>query len=137
MNNILRLTPSSGSSLTVDSTLITVDSTTITVDATTNTISGFTFYVTMREFVDECEMIFLNELRNTTETVIGTCTEHIRGTVMINFNLVDVVEGDAFQVTINDLDGNLLMRTKAGATSQTDLENFTLTPSNPNNIIII
>lgn len=134
--NILKLIPSSGSSLTVDSTLITVDSTTITVDATTNSVSGFTFYITTREVVDECEMIFYNELRETTETVIGTCSEY-RGTLKIEFNLVDVIEADSFQLTINDMDGNLLYRGKAFATNQTDLENYSMTKPNQNNIIII
>jgi hypothetical protein len=132
---ILKLT--SGTTLTVDSTSITVDSTSITVDATTNTFSGFSFVITSREFVAECEMIFYNELKDTTETVTGYGSD-FRGLLKLDFTLDEVEENDSFQVTINKfITGELLWRGKAFATSQTDLENFTMTKPGINNIIKI
>jgi hypothetical protein len=132
---ILRLT--SGTTLTVDSTQITVDTTTITVDTTTNQFSGFSFVITSREFVEECEMIFYNELKDTTQTVIGYGS-YFRGLLKLDFAIDEVEENDSFQVTINKLiTGELLWRGKAFATSQIDLENFTMTKPGTNNIIKI
>jgi hypothetical protein len=132
---ILKLT--SGTTLSVDSTLITVDSTTVTVDSTTNPFSGFSFVITSREFVAECEMIFYNELKDTTQTVTGYGSD-FRGLLKLDFALDEVEENDSFQVTVNKpIIGELLWRGKAFATSQTDLENFTMTKPGTNNIIKI
>lgn len=126
----------SGTTLSVDSTQITVDSTTLTVDLTTNTFSGFSFIFSAREAVSECEMIFFNELKETTQTVIGQCSEY-RGNLLVTFSLDDVEESDSFQVTINDINGKLLCREKAFATSQNDLENYTMNKVGPNNKITL
>jgi len=127
----------SGTTLSVDNTFITVDSTSITVDATTNSFSGFSFVITSREFVAECEMVFYNELKDTTQTITGYGSDY-RGLLKLDFALDEVEENDSFQVTINKLiTGELLWRGKAFATSQTDLENFSMTKPGSNNIIKI
>lgn len=133
---ILNLIPSSGASLTVDSTLITVDSTTITVDNASNVVTEFSFVISARDTVTECDMIFFNELTETTQTISGACSDY-RGFLSIDFTLENVEENNSYQVTINDLSGNLLWRGKAFATSQSDLENFSMTKPGPNNIITI
>jgi len=46
-------------------------------------------------------------------------------------------EGASFETKVLDTDDKLLWRGKIYATSQTDLENYTLNPRNNNNIIRI
>jgi len=125
-------------SLTVDSTLIKVDSTTITVDTTNTSVSGQTFIITMREEVDEVEMIFWNELKQTSRTITGLVT-NLNGLSTISFNLTGLEEAESFEVTINKTDGSLLWRGKAFATSKdrAEIQDYKMNTPDNNNIITI
>lgn len=129
-------TPPNG--ITVDSTVYTVDSTELTADmqsSGSSTTSGYTIVISAREIVDIVNMEFFNELKEKTQIVTGVC-EMIGNYLSINF-MLDIVEGDSFQLTIKDLSDNIIWKGKAYSTAQTDLQNYTLTPTTSNNIIKI
>lgn len=122
--------------ITVDSTLITVDSSTITVDMTSASVSGQSFVLTMRELVDEVEMVFWNELKQTSRTITGSVT-NLNGLSTVSFNLTGLEEADSFELTVNKMDGSLLWRGKAFATAKMDLQDYKMNVPNNNNIITI
>jgi hypothetical protein len=136
---ILQITEAPTIPLTVDSTVYTVDSTSITADQTvivTGSSSNlYSIFITPREMVDVVSMEFFNELKETTN-VFTAATTNVNGLMQIDFNL-NVVEGDSFQLTINDTEDNVLWKGKAYATDQTDLQNFQFIEKNNNNIIKI
>lgn len=133
---ILNITQGDTVPLTVDSTLYTVDSTSITVDQTVivtgSSSNMYSILVAPREMVTTVSMEFFNELKETTN-IFSASTTNVNGLMQIDFNL-EVVEGDSFQLTIKDTDGNVLWKGKAYATEQTDLQNFQFIQKN-NNII--
>ena len=133
---ILQITQGGTTPLTVDSTLYTVDSTSITVDQTVivtgSSSNMYSILVAPREMVATVSMEFFNELKETTN-IFSASTTNVNGLMQIDFNL-EVVEGDSFQLTIKDTNGNVLWKGKAYATEQTDLQNFQFIQKN-NNII--
>jgi hypothetical protein len=128
---------SSANTITVDTTFYDVDNSELTVDSTSGDTAVYNMLITPREFVEECNLIFYNELTDLTQTVSGSCAEYL-SSVAVSFSLPIIKENDSFQVTATKLVTNeLLWRGKAFATSQTDLENFSMTKPNINNIIRI
>ena len=122
--------------LTVDSTLITVDSTLITADQTINYIPNTNDHILKvipRFYETDVKLVLWNELRST-ETILE-CTAGITGGyIEVPFTYY-LSEGDSLETKVTDMDDKLMWRGKIYATSQTDLENFTLNPKNNNNII--
>lgn len=120
--------------LTVDSTTITVDSTTITVDTTILTGEEMVFKIIPREYVSEVKLKWWNELKEVAfEEECFTTTD--KGYMLIPYTYRDIVEGDSFEITVTDLSDNLLIRFKAYATMQEDLQNYKLNIANNNGII--
>lgn len=130
---IINLQDLLGLSLTVDSTQYTVDSTALTADMTAIPGQEISFSVIPREYVDQVNLIWYNEVREITYSEI-CLTRNENGKMIIPYSYKDIVEGDSFEITVNDMSGNLLIRFKAYATMQTDLQNYKL--NIPNNGVI-
>ena len=121
--------------LTVDTTDISVDTTLYTTDATILiNEEGLSVKFVPRYFVQECELILRNELTDVIET---------RTLEMINDNGIavlifdgDIKDATSFEMTVNDLTGKLLYRGKAFATTQTDIQQYTMNKRVNNKIII-
>ena len=127
------------SPLTVDSTLITADSTLITADQTVtmNTIdNNHVLSVIPREYAEEVRLVMWNEMTSVSTQIDHIFTTPANGHLEIPFSHY-FIEGDSAETKVFNMDDKLIWRGKIYATSQTDLENFTLNPKNPNNVIKI
>lgn len=126
------------SPLTVDSTLITADSTLITADQTVtmNTVdNNHVLNVIPREYAEEVRLVMWNEMTSVSTEIDNIITTTTNGHLEIPFNHY-FIEGDSAETKVFDMDNKLIWRGKIYATSQTDLENFTLNPTNSNIIKI-
>jgi hypothetical protein len=135
---VIQLSDTPAGPLTVDSTLITVDSTIITADQTVYYTINTTEHVLSiipRFYETEVKLILWNEIKEvqTNLTITATITN---GYLEIPFTLY-LEEGDSLEVKVTNMADKLMWRGKIYATSQTDLENFTLNPKTTNNIIKI
>lgn len=123
--------------LTVDSTEITVDSTLITADQTVNYTTEDNEHVLRvipRAYETEVVLVMWDEMTSV-ETRIDCEAIVSGGFLEVPFTFY-FKEGDSMETKLLDSNNNLIWRGKIYATSQTDLQNFTLNPS-PNNIIRI
>ena len=122
-------------SLTVDSVDITVDNTLITVDATiigTGETKSIRFIP--RFFTPICRLILRNELTN---TVLDLEKEMINDNGMAII-LIDNDLGDegSYQMTVFDLEDNLIFRGKAFSTNNEDIQNYSMNKRKGNKILI-
>ena len=124
--------------LTVDTTLISVDSTLVTADQTLylepNQIDHV-LTVIPRFYTTDVKLYLWNELKSM-ETVLTCVATETNGYLEIPFTYF-LTEGDSIETKVTDTTDKLMWRGKIYATSQTDLENFTLNPKTNNNIIKI
>ena len=120
---------------TVDTIFINVDGTFYTVDQTIyNDSEGLVVRFIPRKFVSQCKMILRNELTNVIEEhILNMINEN--GIAILTFD-TEIKDAASYEMTVNDMSGNLLFRGKAFATLQTDLEQYTMNPRINNKIII-
>ena len=122
--------------LTVDSTLYTVDSTLITADQTVTfqpNSNNHILRIIPRFYETNIKLSLWNELTST-QTGLTATAGITGGYLEIPFTYF-LSEGDSIETEVTDTDDKLMWRGKLYATSQTDLENFTLNPKTNNNII--
>lgn len=124
--------------LTVDTTLVTADNTNITADQTVYLVPGSNDHelkIIPRYYETELTMHLWNEFKQ--EETVLECTGTIdEGYLIIPFTLY-MTEGESFETKVFDSTNRTVWRGKLYATSQTDLQNFTLNPPGNNNIIVI
>jgi len=118
-------------STTADTTLITADNSTVTVDITN---SGYTLKVPYRFWATSVNLILWNELIEV-ETVISCVPIEENNQMKLEFDYV-FIDGTTFETKIESVDGKLIWRGKILATTQTDLQNFTLNRTSSNIIKI-
>lgn len=131
--NIIRLNGAIGEAITVDSTLITVDSTEITVDQA-NTSTPNTYQITLlpSKFFEDMILELKNELTEDKVEVEATAVQS-RGYTTITFYLENIAEGSSFEGKLyNEDKTEEIYRGKFFATSQTDLQEYEMTPKTNN-----
>jgi hypothetical protein len=124
--------------LTADRTDITADNTDITADASFRLLPNDTYeiVITPRQLVNEVILETIHEL--TKDRVLQTIpASNNNGKMYLTFELLNVKEGDLFKATVFDTDDNLLWRGKILATTQTNIQDYTLNVPNNNGIIIL
>jgi hypothetical protein len=123
---------------TVDTTLITADTTDYTADQTLYfepNQNDHVLSIIPRFYETDVKLILWNEIKET-RTVLNCIAVINDGFLDVPFSY-PLEEGDSLETTVTDMDDKLMWRGKIYATSQTDLENFTLNPKTNNNIIKI
>lgn len=123
---------------TVDTTLITADSTEYTSDQTLYfqpNSNDHVLTVIPRFYASDVKLYLWNELKSE-ETVLECVASETGGYLEIPFTYF-LSEGDSIETKVTNFEDKLMWRGKIYATSQTDLENFTLNPKTNNNIIKI
>lgn len=124
--------------LTADRTDITADNTDITADASFRLLPNDTYeiVITPRQLVNEVILETIHEL--TKDKVLQTISaSNSNGKMYLTFELLNVKEGDLFKATVFDTDDNLLWRGKILATTQTNIQDYSLNVPNNNGIIIL
>lgn len=120
--------------LTADNGIITADTTLFTAD-TTQVTAQYTLKIAPRFFTDSVILTLWNEMTET--SIVYNCTATTQnGYMLINYNHT-FLEGQSYEANVTDLSNKLIWRGKLYATSQTDIENFTLNLPSTNNIIEI
>jgi uncharacterized membrane protein len=121
--------------LTVDTIDISCDSILYSADATIiKEEEGLSVKFIPRYFVDICFLILRNELSNITVKKTLPMINN-NGIAILIFD-ADIKDATSFEMTVNDLSGNLLFRGKAFATTQEDTQQYTMNKRINNKILI-
>jgi hypothetical protein len=122
-----------GDYLTVDNNIISVDTIEISVDATLLAQQTHTIKIPYREYAANVNLILWNEIKEI-ETIIPVVVVSEPGLMVLNFSHA-FLDGDSYEVRVENLQDKLVWRGKLLATIQTDLENYKLHKVVNNNII--
>ena len=122
-----------GEYLTVDNNIISVDTIEISVDATLLAQQTHTIKIPYREYAANVNLILWNEIKEI-ETIIPVVVVSEPGLMVLNFSHA-FLDGDSYEVRVENLQDKLVWRGKLLATIQTDLENYKLHKVVNNNII--
>ena len=118
--------------LTVDSTLITADSTLITADAT-EFYTSYELKIPYRFFNTDVNLYLFNEFTEEENNIQLTAVES-DGYMILTFNYL-FKNGETFEAKVTN-DDKLIWRGKIFATTQDNLQDFSLTRKD-NNIIYV
>lgn len=118
-----------------DSIDITFDSTEITWDQTFGESFGYKMVIQPRFYTSQFKIELKREVRDEIFEIVNPFSIFYNGDMTILFDH-DFEEGQNYEIKVIDSLGRLMWRGKGYATSQNDLENYTLNPKNNGKIVI-
>lgn len=132
---VIKIDSPIGDFITADSTLITADSTMYTADQTsTAPANTYVLNIIPRFYANLVKVKLLNE--DTSELTELECEAvEDNGKLLIEFTM-ELSDGQSLETTVTNMDDTLMWRGKIYATTQEDLENFTLYPKTNNKIVV-